>query len=160
MEKNKILQEFLRAVQLRTAGAKYTSLSVTCSFSLLFSVSTLEDIMVSLKDHFPALRDDRFPTSSTSDIDCVVSDLHRLITAMKFHRNALVPAHQLPDDVLSLIFRYHCFGDHDTDIYTHPRWANIMHVCRRWYNLVVQDGFLWSFIDADGGYPHADCIAR
>ncbi|KAF9023955.1 hypothetical protein BDZ89DRAFT_1069491, partial [Hymenopellis radicata] len=77
---------------------------------------------------------------------------------MKIHRNALVPVHQLPDDVLSLIFRYHCFGDHETSIYTHPHWAKIMYVCRRWYDLVVHDGFLWSFIDADGGFHRADRI--
>ncbi|KAF9017790.1 hypothetical protein BDZ89DRAFT_1140491 [Hymenopellis radicata] len=141
MEKDKVLQEFLSAVKLRTEGA-----------------NPLEKIMVSLKDHFPPLSDERLPKSSSSDIDCVVSDLQRLVTAMKIHRNTLIPIHHLPDDVLSLIFRTYCFGDDDHSIYSTQRWAQIMFVCRRWFNLITDDSFLWSFIDIDESRRYVDRI--
>lgn len=121
--------------------------------------SSLEDILVSLKDHFPLLRDDVLLKSTAADIDLLISDLHRLITAVKIRRNTLAPIQRIPDGVMSHILRYYCFGSttrytrddfyaNEEIIYT-LRWVRAMLVCRRWYNLVLHDKHLWTFVATD-----------
>ncbi|KAF8908836.1 hypothetical protein CPB85DRAFT_1308974 [Mucidula mucida] len=137
MEKDPILRQFLDAPS--------------------HGVSSLEDVFISLKDHFPPLRDQVLPTTSSSDIDDLISDFHRLITAIQIRRNILVPIHHIPDDIMILILRYYCFGTtvkysrdsyltNEKIIYT-LRWTKLMLVCRRWYNLLLHDGLVWSYLD-------------
>ncbi|KAF8918377.1 hypothetical protein CPB85DRAFT_1558230 [Mucidula mucida] len=116
-------QVFVEAQSLQTVGA-----------------SPLATSLLSLHKYFPQLV---FDTTSSA-LDGVVSDLHRVLAMIKFHRGTLAPIHILPDDILTRIFRfYHSHSGLAGDL----AWTKIMLVCRRWHSLIMSDGYLWSFID-------------
>ncbi|KAF9003164.1 hypothetical protein BDZ89DRAFT_888979, partial [Hymenopellis radicata] len=78
--------------------------------------------------------------------DGAVSDLHRLLAIVKFHRGTLSPIHNLPDDIFVQIFRH--YFHHDLGpVHGDLSWSKIMLVCRRWHSLIMCDGYLWSYIN-------------
>ncbi|KAF9003175.1 hypothetical protein BDZ89DRAFT_1146154 [Hymenopellis radicata] len=115
---------FLDAVPLLTKGA-----------------SPLGSALFSLNYHLPQIYDYNAPIQA---VDGAIRDLHRILAMIGFYRGTLAPIHGLPDDVLTHIFRFYVSEAYKGSL----SWSKTMLVCRRWYSLIMSDGYLWSFIDA------------
>lgn len=68
------------------------------------------------------------------------------MTALKSHRNMLVPISRLPVEILSRIFfEYGLAGN----LLFNVKWTKLMFVSRHWYDIGIQNKMLWSFFEAD-----------
>lgn len=71
---------------------------------------------------------------------------HHIMTALKSHRNMLVPISRLPVEILSRIFfEYGLAGN----LLFNVKWTKLMFVSRHWYDIGIQNKMLWSFFEAD-----------
>lgn len=80
----------------------------------------------------------------------LVSALNRKISYLQTRRNALVPIARLPNEMLSKIFfQYASMGN----LLFNLKWTKLLLICRSWYDICIQHGSLWSFIDWDVKQP-------
>ncbi|KAI0048802.1 hypothetical protein FA95DRAFT_1678015 [Auriscalpium vulgare] len=85
--------------------------------------------------------------AETREIDAQIEDLTRKSLAIKTRRNDLVAISTIPNELLSRIFLDYAFA---MDIFS-CRWVGILAVCRRWHDVAVHLGQLWSYVSVSDG---------
>lgn len=126
-----------------------TYLTLTCSVGSAGTTSTSRKELLSAHDR-ELERVESLIWSLLQDMETIHAELSR-------KRNSQTAAHELPDDILRMIFNLCCQRDRRPDgTYFKMSGNVILEVCSRWYTVAMDNAAMWSSIDMDIlGVPQA-----
>ncbi|KAJ8516021.1 hypothetical protein ONZ45_g6616 [Pleurotus djamor] len=81
-------------------------------------------------------------TSGQAIIDAEITKLQAAIYALRAQRNSLNAFHNLPSEILSLIFVY--YKTQTAFDWRRGTWLNALQVCRRWRNVILNTSRFWA----------------
>ncbi|KAK7018378.1 F-box domain-containing protein [Favolaschia claudopus] len=83
------------------------------------------------------------------ELDSQIAWHYAQIVVLKARRNAIVPIHRLPNELMTRIFTIFA-TESDSDMLFNLEWTQIMRVCHHWHAVALAAQHLWAYIEVEG----------